>query len=130
MNNELLERFVELMADDLEISAEWLRKWLEIYYQMRRAEEQRELIEELERLSEKVGAIIEEIEATGAEPKAPAVTPEIRPVNEPEELREAIAREAEAPSPAEALIASVTEETPPPPCRDGGAGDGRGARRF
>lgn len=42
MNKEILDSFVELMAVGFEVSDEWLSKWLEIYYQIRRAKEDAE----------------------------------------------------------------------------------------
>ena len=88
MNKEILDSFVELMAVDLEISEEWLRKWLEIYYQMRRTKEAAE--NELRLL--------------------------IHPTMPTEELSEAVERAAARPSPAEEILAAAAEpqEAPPP----------------
>ena len=99
MDNELLERFVALMADDLELSPDWLQKWLEIYYRLRRAQEKAE--EELKLL--------------------------IYPTMDAEDLSEAISRAAVRPSPADAFIRSVAEppeaEAPPPAAEEPETGE-------
>ena len=88
MNKEILDSFVELMAVDLEISEEWLRKWLEIYYQMRRTKEAAET--ELRLL--------------------------IHPTTDAAQLREAVERAAARTSPAEEILAAAAEpEAAPPP---------------
>ncbi len=86
MNKEILDSFVELMAVDLEISDEWLRKWLEIYYKIRRAKEDAE--NELRLL--------------------------IHPTTDAAQLREAVVKAAARPSPAAEFIAAAAEPEEPP----------------
>lgn len=88
MNKEFLDSFVELMAVDLEISNEWLRKWLEIYYQMRRAKE--------------------EAEET-------AKTLSIYRAFSADDLNAAIEEYEARPSPAEEIIAAAAEPAAAPP---------------
>ena len=94
MNKDILAGFIQLMADEAECSTEWLLKWLELYYQLRRAKERAEA--ELKML--------------------------IYPPTNAEALSEAVSRAFIRPSPADAFIRSVADPAPedeaPPPAEE------------
>ena len=88
MNKDILAGFIQLMADEAECSTEWLRKWLEIYYQMRRAAEE----------AEETAKMLSIYRAFSAD-----------------DLNAAIAEYEARPSPAAEIIAAAAEPAAAPP---------------
>lgn len=113
MNKETLDSFVELMAVGFEVSDEWLRKWLEIYYRIRRAAEEQAAWIHFRPVTVSPEEVEEAAMKFSARPDP--VADFIRAANELPKVPIDAASDAEAPPPAEEEPALDPEPAAEPP---------------